>query len=485
MRANVDKIKKSLINLWFEHIHLSAMMSSSGKDGSYMDSSTQQYWTQTLDLIRSSGYFKEDTMGWIAKSELFKIEGDKAYIACRNVIASNLIKNSQELFEDTLSEIWGSALSIVLITRKEMEKMMPEQALISRTNDLLHHGFDTAYTFDSLVEGPSNKEAIAACAAVAKPGSFLALNPLLIYGTSGLGKTHLLNAVGNYLSSNRPECKVNYIYAGDLVSLLVEAMRAKTNSQAGVDAIKAQLLDCDYFLIDDIQNLRSNGCQEVFFTVFNELIRTKKQIIMTSDTHPSEIPTLTKRLISRFSSGLIVNISKPGAETAKRILKKKIEGHEDTLPIDDDVLGFLAVSYSDDVRALEGVLNRLIFNATLFNPPAITMEFAMGVLKDEPVLNNASELNAKSIKKAVIRYYGLSYQDLEGKSRQKKIVQARQICIYLMRDMLSMPYAAIGAEVGGRDHTTISTSCSKVRKMIKTDQVWADAVETLKQKITG
>ncbi len=450
-----------------------------------MDSSMKQYWTQALELIRSSHYFKDDVMTWIEKSELFKIEGGKAFIAFRNIIASDLIKNNLELFEDTLSELWGSPLEITLITRREMEQMMPEEALKIKTNDMLCHGFDPMYTFDSFVQGPSNQEALAACKAVTRPGNFLSLNPLLIYGSSGLGKTHMLNAVGNYLRSERPECKVNYVYAGDLVGLLVEAMRTRNGSGNAVDAIKEQLLDCDYFLVDDVQNLRSASCQEVFFTVFNELIRLKKQIILTSDTHPSEIPTLTKRLISRFSSGLIVNIAKPGAETAKLILKKKIEGGEDTQPVDDDVLSFLAVSYSDDVRALEGVLNRLLFNATLFNPPTISMEFAMGVLKDEPMLNGADELNPKAIKKAVIRYYGLSYQDLEGKSRQKKIVQARQICIYLMRDLLSLPYAAIGKEVGGRDHTTISTSCSKVRKMMEKDSTWKDAVETLKRKITG
>lgn len=231
-----------------------------------------------------------------------------------------------------------------------------------------------------------------------------------------------------------------------------------------------------------LQNLRSDSCQEVFFTLYNELIRQKKQIILTSDTHPSEISSLTKRLISRFSSGLIVNISKPGAEHAKRILMKKIEGHEDVIDIDDDVLDFLARGYSDDVRALEGALNRLIFNATLFNPPTISMSFALGVLKDEPIISEPEQLNAKSIKKAVIRYYGLSYADLEGKSRQKKISQARQICIYLMRDMLQLPYAEIGSQLGNRDHTTISSSFSRAKKMIQKESTWKDAVDEIKRK---
>lgn len=451
-----------------------------------MDSSYSQYWTQTLDLIEKSGFFDAGAMTWIKKSSLFKIEGGNAYVSCRTVIATNLIKRNLQLFQDTLSEIWGSSLKILLISQKEMEEMMPEEALKQKTNRLIGRGFDPAYTFDSFVKGPSNQEALAACQAVCTPKTYGMFNPLLLYGNSGLGKTHILNAIGNELTRTRPQSKVIYLYAGDLVSLLLEAMRTKNNdSSNSVDAIKECLLDCDYFLIDDIQNLRSASCQEVFFTVFNELIHQKKQIILTSDTHPSEIPTLTRRLISRFSSGLIVNISKPGAETAKRILLKKIEGHEDVIDIEEDVLDFLARSYSDDVRALEGVLNRLIFNATLFNPPCISMKFAMGVLKDEPMLAEPEELDGKSIKKAVIRFYGLSYQDLEGKSRQKKITQARQICMYLMRDMLKMSYAEIGAQMGGRDHTTISSNCSRCRKMIQKDSAWKDAVETIKRKING
>lgn len=449
-----------------------------------MESTTSSYWTSTLNILRDSHYFDDGTMTWLEKTSLFKVENGQAFISYRSVIASNLIRENLALFGDTLSEIWGSTLKIVLISQREMEEMMPEEALRQKTAQMISRGFDPGYTFDSFVKGPSNQEALAACQAVCRPSTFLSLNPLLIYGNSGLGKTHILNAVGNQLAITRPNSKVVYLYAGDLVSLLLEAMKTKNTAGNAVDALKDQLLDCDYFLIDDIQNLRSASCQEVFFTVFNELIRQKKQIILTSDTHPSEIPTLTKRLISRFSSGLIVSISKPEAETAKLILKKKIEGHEDIFPIDDDVLSFLALSYSDDVRALEGVLNRLIFNATIFNPPTISMSFAMGVLKDEPITNTPEELDPKSIKKAVTAYYGLSYQELEGKSRQKKISQARQICIYLMRDLLDISYAAIGGHMGGRDHTTISASCTKVRKMIASDRTWKEAVEAIRKKLT-
>lgn len=452
-----------------------------------MEPEIQSLWNKTLQLLLDSQSIGKDSLTWMNKTRLVKIVDGVATVSCKSVVSQDLIRKNRVLISDTLSSLYGSPLQIQIISSRQLQTMMPDEAVSLRTNTLITRKFDAAYTFDSFVGGPSNQEALAACRTVCLKNTSLAaaLNPLLIYGNSGLGKTHLLNAVGNFLQENRPEKKVIYMYSGQLVSLMLEAMRSKNTSQNAVELIKQQLLDCDYFLIDDIQNLRSASCQEVFFTVYNELISQKKQIILTSDTHPSELSSITRRLISRFSSGLIVNISRPGAETAKAILKKKIDGHEDIFPIDDDVMDFLAVSYSNDIRSLEGSLNRLIFNATLFNPPAISMEFAMGVLKDDPLFAENVTLDAKSIKKAVTRYYGLAYKDLEGKSRQKKIAQARQICIYLMRELLHMPYSAIGAELGGRDHTTISSANSKAKKTAAADPDYQDAINAIKKKLNA
>lgn len=451
-----------------------------------MDDSVSQYWQKTIDLLKQSGYFDNGTITWIEKASLFKILDNLAYVSCRSAIALQIIDEHQKLFEDTLSEVYGQPLKIKKMPTQDLDELIPDPVLQQKAKQALGRKFNSQYTFDSFVKGPSNQEALAAAMAICNANSFLPLNPLLIYGSSGLGKTHLLNAIGNLLSNQQEKGKVLYFYAGDLVSLLLDAMRSKAGTRNGVEIIKEYLLDCDYFLVDDIQNLRSASCQEVFFSVFNELIYQNKQIILTSDIHPSEIPTLTKRLISRFSSGLIVNISKPGVDTAKRILQKKIVGYESIFEIEDEVLDFLSVSYSEDIRTLEGALNRLIFNATLFNPSSITMDFALGVFKDEPTLiQPKKELDGRSIKKAVAAYYGLAYQDLEGKSRQKKITQARQVCIYLMRDMLKLSFTLIGEQLGGRDHTTISASCSRAKKMIQTDSAWKEAVEILKKKINN
>ncbi len=452
--------------------------------------STMSYasiWKETLDKLKESQYFEEDTYSWIQKSTLFKIEDNIAYVAYRSIICFSILNRSEikSMIESTLGEVWGDTLSIQYIQQKEMEKMMPEEVVKQRANVLLENKFNPSYTFENFVEGSSNAEAYAACLACCTQTSH-PFNPLMLYGNSGLGKTHLLNAIGNYLATERPECKVIYMYSGDLVSLLIEAMKTKNIHGNTVERVKEQLLDCDYFLIDDIQNLQQHSSsQEIFFTVYNQLIGKNTQIIITSDMHPSEISGLQSRLISRFVSGLTISISKPEFETSKAILKKKLEGREEGVNMDEEVIDYLAGKFSNDVRNLEGTLNRLIFNATLFNPEIIDMDFARKVLVKEPLVSESDELTIKKIKKAVTRFYGLSYKDLEGKSRQKFIANARHICVYLSRDLLHSSYVSIGQQLGGRDHTTISSSYERAKKLIKKDEAFKTAIEKIRSTLNN
>lgn len=449
-----------------------------------MDQSLQQVWQRTLDLIETSGLFDAGAFSWLRTTSLFRVDNSTAFVSFKSVITLNLLNSHKEAFEQTLSELWGSPLSITLIHHKDMDKMMPEVEVQEKTNDLLNFRFNESYTFESFVEGSSNSEAYAACLAVSTGSTPVNFNPLMLFGNSGLGKTHLLHSVGNYLHKERPECKVIYMYAGDFVTLLIEAMKTRNVHGNTVEKVKAQLLDCDYFLIDDIQNLQHTSSQEVFFTVYNKLIEKNTQIILTSDIHPVELSGLQSRLVSRFASGLAINISKPSFETSKAILKKKIEGREEICNITDDVLDFLALRFSNDVRNLEGSLNRLIFNATLFNPKVIDMEFAAKHLESDPLLVvNTDELTIRDIKKTVTAYYGLSYKDLEGKSRQKRIMTARHICVYLSRELLHKSYTAIGAELGDRDHKTIASSYERASSLIEKDPLFHEAVETLKAKL--
>ena len=224
--------------------------------------STMSYasiWNETLQKIQESNYFDSHTFNsWISKTTLFKIEDNIAYVAYRSTITFSILKKQKEkeLFESTLSEVWGDTLTIQYIHQKEMEKMMPEEVVKQRTNVLLENKFNPSYTFENFVEGSSNAEAYAACLACCTQTTSHLFNPLMLYGNSGLGKTHLLHAMGNYLAKEHPECKVIYMYSGDLVSLLIEAMKTKNVHGNTVERVKEQLLDCDYFLIDDIQNLQ-------------------------------------------------------------------------------------------------------------------------------------------------------------------------------------------------------------------------------------
>lgn len=449
-----------------------------------MNPSYDKIWSQVLDAVMAAGVFEQNTFSWLKKTSLFRIDENEAYIAFRSIISYNLLNNNKELFADTLSELWGTALDLVFVNHKDMEQMMPEVVVQERTNTLLDCKFNENYTFESFVEGSSNAEAYAACLAVCTGNSGGMFNPLMLFGNSGLGKTHLLHAVGNYLRKEKPESRVLYMYSGDFVSLLIEAMKTKNVHGNTVERVKEQLLDCDYFLIDDIQNLSHASSQEIFFTVYNKLLQQDSQIILTSDIHPQELSGLQARLVSRFKSGLAINISKPGFETSKAILKKKLEGREEICQIEEDVIDFLALRFSNDVRNLEGSLNRLIFNATLFNPPVINMEFASSVLETEAIIeSDSTDLNVKEIKKAVTRYYGLAYKDLEGKSRQKKIMTARHMCVWLCRELLHKPYAVIGVELGGRDHKTIASSYERACLLLKKEQEFLEAAEDLRNRL--
>ena len=210
--------------------------------------SYEEIWQEVLNQIKKSNYFDADTFVWIEKTTLFKIEANLAYVAYRSAITKVVMEKSSDIFNETISELWGSPVTIFPVKYEEMQQMMPEVVVQERTNTLLENKFNPAYTFENFIEGGSNEEAYAACLSTCTQTAFPTFNPLMIYGNSGLGKTHLLHAIGNYLKENRPEAKVIYMYSGDFVSLLIEAMKTKNVHGNTVERVKTQLLDCDYFL---------------------------------------------------------------------------------------------------------------------------------------------------------------------------------------------------------------------------------------------
>lgn len=440
----------------------------------------EQIWQKTLQLINESAHFDDAVFNaWYKEdSHLFDIEDDFATIVVPYKINKQIMMDSIALIQQKLSDVLDMKVSCQILLKSEVDMLQPSSVIKRRNEILFEDKVKKEYTFDSFVVGKNNREAHAAALSVCYyPGKFN--NPLFIFGNSGLGKTHLLHAIGNYVKANKADEKVLYIYSEDFVTLLIEAMKNKT-----VEDVKEMICSVDYLLIDDIQRLKQSTSQEIFFNMYNKLISDNKQIVITSDIHPTELKGIENRLISRFSSGLSVSVGSPEFETAKAILQKKMEGRSDEIMIDDEVLDYLATRFASDVRKLEGTLNELFFKAILYNPERIDITFAKEIFKENPiVVKQEDELTPKRIKNAVCEYYGLTRTQIESKSRTKNIANARHIAIYLCRTHLEMPFAKIGFEFGNRDHSTIMSSYEKMMKLLKEKETFQQAVMQIESNL--
>lgn len=361
-----------------------------------------------------------------------------------------------------------------------------ESKILTKPNENLinfHSNLNPQFLFDNFVVGPSNQECYqASLAAALDPGKFY--NPLFIYGKSGIGKTHLLHAIGNYCKVNHNKTmNIYYTTANDFVDEFM-----KSNQNKDVESLKAKFRSIDVLLIDDIQFLAGKDkTGEVFFHIFNNLFNEKKQIVLTSDRYPNELRGLEARLVSRFSSGLIVGMDAPEYETAYAILKRKIEAKNlDINNIDDDVLHYLANNFSSDVRQLEGALTRLYFYATTINKSdRIDINLALEAFKSIKPKTGNSALTADQIKKVVAEYYSLTTSQLVSKSRTNVLTIPRHIAIYLCRSLLNMTFEDVGKEFGNRDHTTIMNACLKIENLYNEDQAYKLAINKIKKLLTS
>ncbi len=333
-----------------------------------------------------------------------------------------------------------------------------------------------ACTFDSFVVGPANKFAYAAAKAVAKdPGA--AFNPLFIYGESGLGKTHLMHAIANEIARNNPDKKVLYTTCENFLNDFVASIAQKTNAK-----FRLHYRNVDILMIDDIQFIKSRTqLQEEFFNTFNELKAQNKQIVLTSDRPPKEIHPLEDRLRTRFEGGMTVDIQPPSTETKIAILQRKALERKCLLP--DDVLEFLAHNSGHDVRTLEGRLNKVLFASKLHEEP-ITLELAKMALNESINENPEPEdVTPDKIINAVCSYLKQTKDDILGKGKKADLAKARQICAYLMCDMLSLPLDFIGKTLGGRDHTTIMYARDKMEKMQQMNDKIAKEIDDIRNII--
>lgn len=338
------------------------------------------------------------------------------------------------------------------------------------------YNLNSKYTFDEFVSGSSNQFAFAAAMAVANNPA-TTYNPLFIYGGVGLGKTHLVNAVGNAVLRRNPEMKVCYYTSEKFMNELINSLR-----YAKMDEFRNKFRSMDVLLIDDVQFIAGKErTQEEFFHTFNALYESHKQIVVTSDKFPKEIPGLEERLRSRFEWGLIADIQPPDVETKQAILKMKAEQNGIYLP--EDVALFLATSVSSNIRELEGYLIRIGAYASLTST-AVTLAMARDVLKDILVEKNR-EITVEDIQKTVGAHFNIKISDLKSSKRLKALVLPRQVAMYLSRQLTSSSYPEIGERFGGKDHSTIIHAIKKIEKQMEEDFQLRATINTIRNAIVG
>ena len=432
-----------------------------------MDESLNARWEKAKELL------KRDISGpsydaWFRELRLLRAENGTMDLETADVFHANMIN---QRYLDTLE-------GVVLITFGEKyEIKVYARGMAPKPKEEISLALDPRYTFDTFIVGQSNRFAHAACVAVAElPAQ--AYNPLFIYGGVGLGKTHLMHATGHYILKRNPGAKLLYITSETFTNELIAAIRQNTNEQ-----LRGKLRSVDVLLIDDIQFIAGKeSTQEEFFHTFNHLRDNGKQIIISSDRPPKDIPTLEERLRSRFEWGLIADIQKPDYETRLAILTKKAESEQ--IDIDHEVLEIIATSVDSNIRELEGSLNRLIAMAQLSHE-RITPAMAENALSAINKPRDSRAITPELITGTVCEYMGVSREDLLGKKRNREIALARQYAIYICREMTNLSTTRIGAEFGGRDHSTVMHACDKVGELMENDADTRRTITAIRQKIAS
>lgn len=450
------------------------------------DQYLSEIWNKLISYLKANSDIDDIIIeNYYSPCYLYQLSNEKAIIVAPSIIHKQVILHESAKLQAALIEILN--LEDPILVEIYMESELPATDYILKKvnyddSDFQSMPIQQDRTFDNFIVGDCNREAHAAALACAiNPGKFF--NPIFLYGNSGLGKTHLLMAIANYVKKNDPTKVVYYVESLKFVEIVVKAIQDNK-----IEEFKHYMYSVDLLLIDDIQFLAGKEkSHEIFFTIYNELVNNKKQVCIASDRQPREIKGLEDRLISRFSSGLSVGIDSPEFETSLAILQSKIKqngyGIDD---VDEEGLAYIASNFSGNVRDLEGAWNRVLFYAIEFQPDGGCIKFTtvMSALKNQAVVSDKTGLSPKKIIKVVADYYGLTHQQITSKTRTKNISSARQISIYLCRKHLDIPYNKIGDEFGGRDHSTIISACTKVENQIKKDENFAKAIKEIEDNFS-
>ncbi len=408
---------------------------------------------------------------WFKDTKLIDLNNEYAIIEVPlDVHKKHLKENYGEIIKETFMEVTGSIFKFKYVTPNEINNIETTEENEENNEAVFESGLDSKYTFDNFISGESNKFAKAIGLAVAeKPGAMY--NPLFIYGSSGLGKTHLMHAIGNYIISTSNK-KVLYVTSEKFVDDFLNIYRKnETSNFKAVDNFKRKYRDIDVLMIDDIQYLEiASKTQQEFFNTFNELHTNNKQIIISSDRSPDDLKKLEERLRTRFNWGLTIDILPPELNLRLAILDKKIEAHDMKSFVPMEVKEYIANNCTTDIRKLEGALTRVLAYATIMNGSEITLELAVEALKDYIGKNIISRNKIDQVIQLVANNYNITVEDIKSKKRLSKIAVPRQIGMYICRIHLKESLPKIGSEFGGKDHTTVMHSVAKIKRELKKDK---------------
>lgn len=454
--------------------------------------SAQSLWDEALKYLKAElNEIQFNT--WMDPLEPQLVQDATLYLLSPNDFHREYTNQYAPLMQNTLQAITKEPWTVKLVADlKELPRVAPViddlsggQILPTEIDETTGIGGESAfttksrlnpaYTFDTFVLGGSNRFAQAACLAVAENQGGRSFNPLFIYGGSGMGKTHLMHAIGNYSLENSPERRIIYVQSEQFVNEFIYTIRKKN-----YDEFRRKYRHCDLLLIDDIQFIEGKEQMQVeFFHTFNELYENDANIVMTCDKPPQSLNWLEERLRTRFSSGLLVDIQPPDYETRVAILENR--AFQEGRRIPDEIIDYIATHISSNIRELEGAYNTVIAYASLSGQ--LNLDQAKESLKDIIMPTTKRQVSPQVIIEVVSRFYNLKVSDLLSKARSRDISYPRQIAMYLCRDILGMTYADIGKEFGGRDHTTVIHAWQKISDDLEEDRTLQEELKQIRKRV--